>query len=149
VSQTRQEPQSSVSEEALQKGFEPSDVPPRGVAYAFLGLFAGLAVSAALVAGLLALISEWRGPGHATAIEASQVTPPLPRLQIAPEVDRAAFEAEAHRTLGDYGWTDRKSGLARIPIEEAMQMLAQHGWPDAPAGKAPGVAASATEAPPR
>ena len=35
-------------------------------------------------------------------------------------------EAEA---LGNYGWVDEKSGVARIPIEEAKKLILQRGLP--------------------
>ncbi len=36
------------------------------------------------------------------------------------------MEAE---TLGTYGWVDEKSGVARMPIEEAKKLILQRGLP--------------------
>jgi hypothetical protein len=53
-----------------------------------------------------------------------------------PLADRARIEAEAAARLSGYGWADRETGRARIPIERAMTLLAEHGWPDPDAGGA-------------
>jgi len=47
-----------------------------------------------------------------------------PRLETAPQPDRAAYDAEKARLIGSYGWVDRKAGIAHIPVEEAMRLLA-------------------------
>ena len=49
---------------------------------------------------------------------------PSPRLQPAPQPERSAYFAEKARTTGSYGWADREAGIARIPLEEAMRLLA-------------------------
>jgi hypothetical protein len=52
---------------------------------------------------------------------------PAPRLQADPAADLHAFRAEQERALKGYGWTDREHGLARIPVDRAMQILARRG----------------------
>ena len=44
-------------------------------------------------------------------------------------------EEEAAR-LSSYGWVDRPAGVAHIPIDRAMAILAERGLPKAPAKKA-------------
>ncbi|PYX87325.1 MAG: hypothetical protein DMG68_12200 [Acidobacteria bacterium] len=34
--------------------------------------------------------------------------------------------------LNSYGWVDPKAGVAHIPIEKAMELLAQRGLPTSP-----------------
>ena len=46
------------------------------------------------------------------------------RLQRQPARDIAAFAAEKRRLIESYGWVDRERGIARIPIERAMAILA-------------------------
>jgi hypothetical protein len=46
-------------------------------------------------------------------------------LESAPQLDRARFDAEKHRMIGEYGWVDRAGGVARIPVDAAMDMLVQ------------------------
>ena len=51
-------------------------------------------------------------------------TIPAPRLQPAPQMDRAAYFAEKERRLGSVGWVDRGAGIAHIPLEDAMRLAA-------------------------
>lgn len=57
---------------------------------------------------------------------------PLPRLETnerGPLNDQRQQEEE---TLHTYGWLDQKAGIARIPIERAMQLIVERGLPIAP-----------------
>jgi hypothetical protein len=49
------------------------------------------------------------------------------RLESAPKTDRKAYFDEKERVLHSWGWVDRRAGIARIPIDEAMGMLARQG----------------------
>ena len=40
---------------------------------------------------------------------------------------RLAFEAAEVEALNSYGWVDRSAGIAHIPVEEAMALLAAQG----------------------
>jgi hypothetical protein len=52
---------------------------------------------------------------------------PAPALQTKPQADLKRFELEQRTALSGYGWADRSKGLARIPIEEAMRIIAARG----------------------
>ncbi len=49
---------------------------------------------------------------------------PAPRLQAAPQPERAAYFAEKERQLKGSGWVDRGAGIAHIPLEQAMRLQA-------------------------
>ncbi len=70
---------------------------------------------------------------------------PAPRLQEQPFVDIKQLRAEEQRLLDNYGWVDEKNGVVRIPIEEAMRLLAERGLPvrgaQAPAPEVAGASA--------
>jgi hypothetical protein len=51
--------------------------------------------------------------------------PPAPRLQPSPLADLAAERAREESALAGYGRVDAKQGIARIPIERAMAILAE------------------------
>lgn len=51
--------------------------------------------------------------------------PPQPRLQSAPLRDLEHLRAREDAILHGYGWMDRERGLVRIPIERAMELLAE------------------------
>jgi hypothetical protein len=59
---------------------------------------------------------------------------PTPRLQIDNgNQDTADLHAREDLLLDYYSWVDRQKGKVRIPIARAMQLIAQHGLPVAPA----------------
>lgn len=100
---------------------EAADIHPRRV-LAVAGL---ILLTLALVAGACwGLLRLWRMPIGAGPSALSPVQPLAPRLQAAPQDERAAYFAEKERLLHSYGWVDRRAGIARIPIEEAMDLLA-------------------------
>ncbi len=58
-----------------------------------------------------------------------QMLAPPPQLQTNPQVDLAKFTAEENEKLNSYGWRDRGQGVIRIPINRAMDLIAQRGLP--------------------
>ena len=52
---------------------------------------------------------------------------PEPALQKDPQNDLRRFEREQRATLSGYDWVDRSKGLVRIPIEDAMRIIAARG----------------------
>ena len=54
---------------------------------------------------------------------------PKPDLQMNPHADLVAFRAREDAELNGYGWINRTSGVVRIPIERAMDLIAQRGLP--------------------
>jgi hypothetical protein len=66
------------------------------------------------------------GPGPVPSL--SQV-PPEPRIQADPGLDLWRLRAHEDKVLGSYGWSDRQAGAVRIPIDRAMELLAQRGLP--------------------
>jgi hypothetical protein len=61
---------------------------------------------------------------------------PTPRVQTDDgNVDVADLHAREDLLLDNYSWVDRSQGKMRIPIERAMQIVAQKGLPVAPAAQ--------------
>ena len=58
-------------------------------------------------------------------------TPPEPRLEADPLAPRLRMRAREDAVLTTYGWVDRNAGVARIPIERAMDLLVEKGLPPA------------------
>jgi hypothetical protein len=85
-------------------------------------------------------------------------TPSEPRLEPLPLAPRASLRASEDARLSSYGWVDRGNGVARIPIDRAMELIVRNGvpggkplptpLPDA-AAAAPPAAGSAAGVPPR
>jgi hypothetical protein len=95
-------------------------------------------VSLALLAGLTLLAmgllfnyfaaSRGRLEGPLPGLEARQ-PPPEPRLQVSPKHDMQAVRAAEMALLHSYGWVNRAAGIVRIPIERAIDLLAERGLP--------------------
>jgi hypothetical protein len=60
---------------------------------------------------------------------------PQPRLLIKPGASLAELRTAEDTDLNSYGWVDRTAGIARIPIDRAMQLLLERGLPDVGAGQ--------------
>jgi hypothetical protein len=58
--------------------------------------------------------------------------PPEPRLQVAPAQDLKQIRDSEENILHSYGWVNQQSGIVRIPIERAMQLIAERGLPSLP-----------------
>jgi hypothetical protein len=85
-----------------------------------------------LCAFLLFGLESWRPTEPPRSLRHEAPAPPLPpepRLQIAPWHDLAAQRAIEDNLLHTYGWADRPTGRARIPIDRAMEILAERGAP--------------------
>jgi hypothetical protein len=61
--------------------------------------------------------------------KAQEQTTPQPRLQISPRRDLAEMRAAEAKELTSYGWLDEEKQTVRIPIDRAMELLAQRGLP--------------------
>jgi hypothetical protein len=73
---------------------------------------------------------------------------PQPRLERNERIEINDFRLKEEQTLNSYGWVDEKAGVVRIPIERAMQLIAERGLPTTPkAGTIPASAVNvATQA---
>jgi hypothetical protein len=98
----------------------------------------GLALVVALVVGGVAGGLAWRSvPFDGARSAAGERGVEGPMLQPAPQSDltraRAAREASTRTTA----WIDRDAGVARIPVETAMTLMAERGLRAAAAGSEP------------
>ena len=63
---------------------------------------------------------------------------PRPRLESNERLEINEFRLKEEQALNSYAWVDQKAGVVRIPIERAMQLVAQQGLPTMPkSGTAP------------
>ena len=63
---------------------------------------------------------------------------PEPRLEDNERTELAPFRYQEEQILNSYGWVDQNAGVARIPIQRAMELIVQRGLPTAPqAGNVP------------
>ena len=122
--------------------FEPKDADARLVLLTLVGLLIVIFVCAAILWGLY---GRWRaeeyGGEPVTRLMRQYIgrmLPPEPRLQGSPGSPEPAPEElrqmrdHNEQLLNGYGWVDQRAGVARIPIGEAMKLLAQRGLGQAP-----------------
>ena len=57
---------------------------------------------------------------------------PLPRLETNERGQLYDQRIKEEEILNSYGWVDQNAGVAHIPIDRAMQIVAQRGLPTAP-----------------
>ena len=61
-----------------------------------------------------------------------QKLPPEPRLQAEPRVELKDLKADEAAILTSYGWIDPNKGTVRIPIDQAIDIVAQKGLASKP-----------------
>jgi hypothetical protein len=57
---------------------------------------------------------------------------PQPRLETNERDELNDRRLKEEEILNSYGWVDPKAGIAHIPIEKAMELVAQRGLPTTP-----------------
>lgn len=124
---------------------EVSDVNTRGILWFVLFLAGLIVIALLLLRGMFNLFESWtrtaEGERPVMARTEKERLPPEPRLQAAPgyqiegqnlelkepqaewRVVRQRWEEE----LNSYGVVDREQGVARMPISEAIKVVAQKG----------------------
>ncbi|MGA7108016.1 MAG: hypothetical protein WBV28_22555 [Terracidiphilus sp.] len=139
-------------------GYEPSDVRVTGIVVFLTALMIFVAVCGILTYGMGKLINaelnREDGPNTkwTTAVDVRELgnlpnspdmqhkvaeltkTFPTPRLQTDDgNQDVADLHEREDLLLENYSWADQAQGKVRIPIERAMELIAQRGLPVAPA----------------
>lgn len=122
-------------------GHELSDVHVAPLITFLIGLVVATAIVIVLLLGLFGYFTakaEKRDQQNPPAPLAElREAPPAPHLQESPALDmhmmREQQESRLHRTE----WIDEKEGIARIPIEQAMEIVAKEGPPKWPRVETP------------
>ena len=116
-----------------QPRYETRDVATRPMVWSALGLIiltvAGLAASWIVMKYFVT--TQKLGP-PASPFDQSRTLPPAPRLSVKPVVDLKKLQAEEKARLVSYGWIDQTSGTVHIPIERAMDLSIERGFPVRP-----------------
>ena len=77
------------------------------------------------------------------AVANPQQPPPTPRLQVDPTADMVEMRANEDQALTRAGWVDHEGGTLRVPIDVAIDAIAQRGVAPFPAtGAAPATTAA-------
>jgi hypothetical protein len=82
-----------------------------------------------------------------TSVPRPKEIPPEPRVLEHPWEQLPVLHETEDRVLNSYGWMDQKTGVVRIPVDRAIDILAERGLPSAPPVGAPGSPAVKKPAP--
>ncbi len=121
--------------------FEASEEDVKAVSGFGIGLAIGIVVVVFAMWGLF----EWfyaredRAYPAVTPVVASEnpQLPPEPRLQAVPRIDLRSLREGEDQILTGYAWVDPSRGVARIPIDQAIKIVAAKGLPSKPATDLP------------
>jgi hypothetical protein len=124
-----------VDAEDLAAGHERSDMQARVVLLGAAGLGLILAVLLVAVTALEALVTGvpptiGRPADLIQGLQAApQPTPAPPELEAYPGESLDPYMAAEQQKLSTYRWVDRQSGVVAIPIDRAIDLVAQQGLP--------------------
>ncbi|MBA3943322.1 MAG: hypothetical protein H0X37_02020 [Herpetosiphonaceae bacterium] len=111
-------------------GHERSDVQAIPVLMTGVGLLVTVAVISAVVWGLFTfLVDHPRADAPLSPLASQRVPSGAPRLEVAPRTALADTLRRSDAVLGSYGWVDRQHSIVHIPIDHAIELLAQRGLP--------------------
>ena len=70
-----------------------------------------------------------KAPRYPLTVGVERALPPTPRLQTYPFDDVKGLRREEAKLLEHYQWVDKNAGTVRIPVERAIEILAEKGLP--------------------
>ena len=124
--------------------YERQDISARGIVYFLAALLAAMLLISFLLSGLYEILDK-RFETHQPPVnplaanvpkDTRQVPPrypetafPDPRLETDERTQLNGIRIAEEQKLNSYGWVDEKAGTVHIPIERAMELLAQRGLP--------------------
>ncbi len=121
--------------------FETGEEDVKAVSSFGIGLALGIVVVAFAMWGLF----EWfyaredmaNKPMAPVVLSENPQLPPEPRLQAVPKLDLKALRESEDSVLKSSAWVDPDHGIARIPIADAIKILAAKGLPSKPSAGLP------------
>ena len=116
---------------SIRTSYELSDLKPGNIA--LFGIILAVTIILSVIATYLLFDAfralDRRGQPPVSPLSFSPQPIPEPRLTVNPGQDLKTMRAAEDGLLNNYGWVDQEKGIARIPIEDAIQILAQKGLP--------------------
>lgn len=124
------------NETSEQAGYELRDISIRAVAWCAAALIIAAIFVHVALGGLYKLFEHQHASPDAPSRIAfhTQMIAPEPRLQVQPTKELDQYFASENQKLNSYGWVDKPAGVVHIPIDRAMDLIAQRGLPTRGAG---------------
>jgi len=116
--------------EHLRRGYEDSEVSV-GRLFAFAAGVVALVLLGVLGSAFVFHFFVQHTPmgPPASPFDDAREMPPAVRLQTEAPLDLKQYRADQEKILAGYGWVDPKAGVVRIPVDRAMDLLLQKGYP--------------------
>lgn len=117
--------------EAVRLGHEPLTVSVKGLFIGTAGIVLLIVVSLALMYWLaIGLETREQVAERTVPLEWTQEDlPPAPHVQPNQNFELQQFTEANQKLLNSYGWIDQRQGIARIPVNRAIELLAERGLP--------------------
>lgn len=142
--------------------YDRSDLSARGIVSFLIGLAITIIFIHLIAWGFIRAYTHFepKAMARTSAIIEPQAVPPqgdpvlrfpAPQLQPDPTADLNKYRDAVEQQLDSAGWIDQKAGVAHIPVERAIDLVAQRGLPvrppqtEAQQSDAPGNASGATQ----
>ena len=112
--------------------FESTDVHAKAVVLTGVGILVTVIVVSAVIYGYFSFLLGRREQSSPPVLPMNlrgEVLPPEPRLQQSPANDLRDLRVQENDALEKYSWIDKSHGRLGIPIERAMQLIAERGIP--------------------
>lgn len=118
-------------------GYEYRDLDVKKITIATVWFFVGTTVCIALT--LVGFLVAVKLPVRSTNPPATIPATPNPLLQgtMATKVDISKLRHDEDVRTNTYGWIDRSKGIARIPVDKAIDLVAERGLSAKPSEGAP------------
>jgi hypothetical protein len=155
----RLDPKAHSDDASVREGYEVTDANTRGIVVFIVGLFISVGIFFVVCYAIGKIINngldradgpvnKWNAANQIAPRKAIQSNPaleqeqlakltqqfPTPRLELDDgNQDLADLHERENLLLDYYSWIDRSKGTVRIPIDRAMELIAQRGLPVAPA----------------
>ena len=118
-------------------GYEKTDAHAGDTYRAGLYILGTMVVTALVVVPMYRFLAgrEAREQGKAATVlrpDAGAPAPAFPKLVTSEPAVLAEFHAQEDAFLASYGWVEKDKGIARMPIDEAMKIVAERGLPKFP-----------------
>ncbi len=126
-------------------GHEQSEVSVRLIVVSLAFLAVSTFVILLMVVGIFRYFYDTNSTAEATRLS-QPVVPPEPRIEVAPYEQLQQLRIKEDHILNSYAYVDKQGGVVRVPITQAIDMLAAKGLPshnyldDILAGRKPATA---------
>jgi len=111
------------------QGYEVQDAPVGTIVRFAFGISVATIVVCIALAWLLRGLIAIHDPGQRNPLAPAQQIPPEPRVEVQPWHQLERMRTREDEILRSYGWVDKEKGVVRIPIERAMDLVAERGLP--------------------